>query len=46
MAKNIKKPKINFTWFYIVVGGLLLLFYMFGDNENNQTIEKEYSEDQ
>ena len=44
MAKNIKKPKINFTWFYIVVGGLLLLFYMFGDNENNQTIEKEYSE--
>ena len=41
---NIKKPKFNFTWFYLVVGGALLLFYLFGDNNENVVMEKEYSE--
>ena len=41
---NIKKPKFNFTWFYMVVGGALLLFYLFGEGNNNMVIEKEYSE--
>ena len=41
---NIKKPKFNFTWFYMVVGGALLLFYLFGEGNNNMVMEKEYSE--
>lgn len=44
MANNIKRPKFNFTWFYLVVGGILLFFYLFGDESNNRVIEKEYSE--
>ena len=41
---NIKKPKFNFTWFYMIVGGALLFFYLFGDGNNNMVMEKEYSE--
>ena len=41
---NIKKPKFSFTWFYMVVGGALLLFYLFGDNKENMVMQKEYSE--
>ncbi|MBO7230119.1 MAG: ATP-dependent zinc metalloprotease FtsH [Bacteroidaceae bacterium] len=46
MANNIntKKPKFNFTWFYMVVGGLLLFFYIFGGENKNMVIEKDYSE--
>ena len=44
MATNIKKPKFSFTWFYFVVGGLLLFFYLFGNNKENAVIEKEYTE--
>ena len=41
---NIKKPKFSFTWFYIIVGGILLYFFAFGDDKNNLVMEKEYSE--
>ena len=41
---NIKKPKFSFTWFYMLVGGALLLFYLFGGNNENLVMEKEYSE--
>ncbi len=41
---NIKKPKFNFTWFYMVIGGILLYFFLFGENNNRMVIEKEYSE--
>ncbi len=41
---NIKKPKFNFTWFYMVVGGMLLFFYLFGGGSSNMVMEKEYSE--
>ena len=41
---NIKKPKFNFTWFYLVVGGTLLFFYLFGNGSNNMVMEKDYSE--
>ena len=41
---NIKKPKFSFTWFYIIVGGILLYFLAFGDDKNNLVMEKEYSE--
>ncbi len=41
---NIKKPKFNFTWFYMVIGGALLFFYLFGEGNNNMVMEKEYSE--
>ena len=44
MANSIKKPKFNFTWFYMAVGGLLLFFYLFGGNSNRMIMEKEYSE--
>ena len=46
MANNIntKKPKFNFTWFYMVVGGLLLFFYIFGGENKNMVMEKDYSE--
>ena len=41
---NIKKPKFSFTWFYMLIGGALLLFYLFGGNNENMVMEKEYSE--
>ena len=44
MTNKIKKPRFNFTWFYLVIGGLLLFLYFFGDGENNLVKEKEYSE--
>ena len=44
MANKIKKNRFNFTWFYLVIGGLLLFFYVFGDGGNNLVKEKEYSE--
>ncbi len=44
MATNIRKPKFNFTWFYLAVGGILLLFFFFGENTKNAVVEKEYTE--
>ena len=44
MANKIKKTRFNFTWFYLVIGGLLLFFYVFGDGGNNLVKETEYSE--
>ena len=44
MATNIRKPKFNFTWFYLAVGGILLLFFLFGENKKNAVVEKEYTE--
>ena len=41
---NIKKPKFSFTWFYMIVGGALLLFYLYGGDSNNLVMQKEYSE--
>ena len=41
---NIKKPKFSFTWFYMIIGGILLYFFLFGENNNSLMMEKEYSE--
>ena len=44
MANNINKPKFNFTWFYMIVGGVLLFIYLFGEGNNDAIREKKYSE--
>ncbi|MBO7301970.1 MAG: ATP-dependent zinc metalloprotease FtsH [Bacteroidaceae bacterium] len=44
MANKIKKTKFSFTWFYLVIGGLLLFFYVFDGGEKNLVKEQEYSE--
>ena len=44
MANNIRKTRINFTWFYLIVGGILLYFLFFGEDNSNRVVEKEYSE--
>ena len=41
---NIKKPKFSFTWFYMVIVGILLYFFFFGENNSSPVMEKEYSE--
>ena len=40
---NIRKPKFSFTWFYIIVGGILLAMYLFSDGNQDQIKEVEYS---
>ena len=42
-TNNIGKPKFNFTWFYIIIGAILLSMYIFGDGNNDQIKEVEYS---
>ncbi len=42
-TNNIGKPKFNFTWFYIIIGAILLSMYIFGDENNDQIKEVEYS---
>ena len=46
MANNInfKKPKFSFTWFYMVIAGILLYFFFFGEEKSSPVMEKEYSE--
>ena len=41
---NIKKPKFSFTWFYMVIAGILLYFFFFGEEKSSPVMEKEYSE--
>ena len=41
---NITKPKFNFTWFYIVVGALLLSTLLFDNGAKEQIREVKYSE--
>lgn len=41
---NIRKPKFNFTWFYIVVGAVLLSTLLFEDGNKEQVKEVKYSE--
>ena len=38
------KPKISLSWLYVIIGGILLYIYMFGENSNDQIIRKTYSE--
>ena len=38
------KPKISLSWLYVIIGGVLLYIYMFGENSNDQIIRKTYSE--
>ena len=42
-TKNIGKPKFNFTWFYIIIGAILLSMYIFGDGNKDIIKEVEYS---
>ena len=44
MASSIKKPKFNFTWFYLIIGGILLFIYLFGGENNDTVKEVKYSE--
>ena len=41
---NITKPKFNFTWFYIIVGALLLSTLLFDNGTKEQIREVKYSE--
>ena len=41
---NITKPKFNFTWFYIVVGAILLSTLLFDNGAKEQIREVKYSE--
>lgn len=41
---NITKPKFNFTWFYIIVGALLLSTLLFDNGAKEQIREVKYSE--
>ena len=41
---NIKKPKFNFTWFYIAAGAVLIALFFFGENNNEQIRTVKYSE--
>ena len=41
---NKKKPKFSLTWLYVIVGGVLLYMYFFGDNDNSQSVEKPYTQ--
>ena len=41
---NITKPKFNFTWFYIVVGAILLSTLLFDNGTKEQIREVKYSE--
>ena len=41
---NITKPKFNFTWFYIVVGAILLSTLLFDNGTKEQIKEVKYSE--
>ena len=43
MINNNRKPKFSLTWIYMIVGGVLLYMYFFGENENNQIVEKPYT---
>lgn len=42
-TNNIGKPKFNFTWFYIIIGAILLSMYIFGDGNKDMIKEVEYS---
>ena len=37
-------PRINFTWFYIVTGAILIFFYLFGDENSSFSKEVNYSQ--
>ena len=39
-----KMPGINFTWFYIITGAILLAFYLFGGDNTSFHKEVSYSQ--
>lgn len=43
MTNNSKKPKISFTWIYLIIGGVLLYMYFFGESDNDQSVSKPYT---
>ena len=43
MINSNKKPKFSFTWIYMIIGGVLLYMYFFGEKDTNQTIGKPYT---
>ena len=43
MTTNSKKPKISFTWIYLMIGGILLYMYFFGESDNDQSVSKPYT---
>ena len=43
MTSNNKKPKFSFTWIYMIIGGILLYMYFFGENDKGQIVEKPYT---
>ena len=43
MTNNSKKPKFSFTWIYMIIGGILLYMYFFGENDKGQIVEKPYT---
>ena len=40
---NNRKPKFSLTWIYMIVGGVLLYMYFFGEKDNSQIVEKPYT---
>ena len=43
MINSNKKPKFSFSWIYMMIGGVLLYMYFFGEKENDQVIGKPYT---
>ena len=43
MTNSNKKPKFSFTWIYLIIGGVLLYMYFFGEKATDQVIEKPYT---
>lgn len=37
-------PRINFTWFYIITGAILIFYYLFGDENSTFSKETNYSQ--
>ena len=44
MKKNSKFPKISLTWLYLIIGGILIYIYVFDDGNDDQKVEKSYTE--
>ena len=43
MINSNKKPMFSFSWIYMMIGGVLLYMYFFGEKENDQVIGKPYT---
>ena len=43
MINSNKRPKFSLSWVYMIIGGVLLYMYFFGEKDTDQTIGKPYT---